>query len=780
MYLKNTKFYSDTGFDVIKNWLKKNCNSILNENYFENLSPLTNIQKINESQNLTDELLASFDRNKPLPLTFIPNIKPCIELLKIENSQLNPNDFQQLYKIIVLSRKIKTKLTKVDFPIWYTCKHNLQSLKSYEKKIEHIFNNNFKIKKDASSVFSMLHSSYNELNDKISKSMNNIFNHAKNKNWLEGDQVVLKNGRSVLPLKTNHKRKIKGIIQDQSSTGKTSFIEPYEIIELNNQLTEINFKIELEKIKILKNLTLMFNKISNKIQTLYNFLQLLDQHFTIAKFANITNSIKPIVNNTGVINLVEAINPLFILTDNKAIPLNLTMISEKVLLLSGPNAGGKTIVLKSLGLFSLMAQCGIFIPGKKINLPIYKNYMSDIGDGQSIENGLSTFSAHIKNLAYILKNANESSLILIDELGSGTEPEAGSALSQSILLALMKKNSTVITTTHISLLKNWAYKTKGVINGGMVFDLKTFSPTYELILGTPSASYTLEISERMGLNKNIIKQSKSLISNEKTNLENILSKLEKDRLKSKKIVDVLILKKEKLLKKEHEIINKEKKIEDIFKEAKKNALNEAELIILSARKEAENLISEIKNSNDIIKDKKNQLNKTLNKIKSQKKNIVENNTFKFDEAIAGTIVYIPKLKNIGKILHTPKKQNKILIESNGIKLILKLSDLEPNKSNQTNFSHSKSSNSNFKTTKLNSINIDLRGKRVEEALIETEIFIDRAIMAGVSYVNILHGKGTGSLMDAIHNYLEKQTSIKNYKFANEDHGGAGITIVEFK
>ena len=757
-------FYRDTGFDVIRCWLKDNCLCSLNQDFFTHLSPFHKPQDITDSQVHSDEFLAAFQRKNPLPLDTIPNISTWISSLEISGFQLSPENFQQLYQVLLISSRIKRFLTKRNFPLWHIHGRNLISSKSAQSEIEKVFDDGFQIKDDASPELKHLARSLIKTEGGIKETMQKVFIRAKQENWLGGDQIVLRNGRSVLPLKVSQKRKIKGIIQDQSATGQTAFVEPLEIIELNNKLTELQFDITEEKHRILRELTAFFHPLSDEIQESFNILKYLDQHFTIAKLAHHIKAIRPEINNNGHIIINKAVNPLFTLADKNAVSLNLELKDEKILLLSGPNAGGKTVVLKSLGLYALMTQCGLFIPAKEAQFPIFTRFMADIGDRQSMEDDLSTFSAHIQNLAEIVRDADEKTLILLDELGTGTDPDAGAALSQAMLESILKKKSTVVATTHLGSLKVWAADEEGIVNGGMIFDSDALAPTYELLIGTPGASYALEISKRMGLNDNIITRSEELVGDGSVSLENILSKLEKERLEVESLKQGLKQREEKLAQAETETYNKEKEISDAHKKAKSNAAREAEEIILSARKEAENLIAEIRNSQadkELIQKTKKQIHKTLSRLQSQEQD-TDFEPISKQESTAGSEVFIPKLKSYGKIIHPPDKQNKVRVEANGITLTLKLSELKSALSSRESSEKYGAEFSINKTSALESLQIDLRGKRVDEALLETEKFMDTALLSGVGFVNILHGKGNGILKGAIHDFLGKNRFIINY------------------
>ncbi len=778
----NSEFYKDTGFDVIRNWLKDNCLCSLNQIFFTQLTPSLNIQKISDIQEHCDEFLSAFQRKNPLPLEAVPDISKWIDSLNIGGFQLTPENFRELYQILLLSSRIKQYLIKSGFPLWHVHGKNLINSKKCQVEIENVFDDSFQIGKDASPKLKRLNRSISMAEGSIKDTMQKVFLRAKQEGWLGGDQIVFRNGRSVLPLKISQKRKVKGIIQDQSSTGQTAYVEPLEIVELNNRLTEFHFAITEEKLRILRELTAYFQPYYIELQESFNILKYIDQHNTMAKLAYELNSVSPEMNEGGGLKLEQARNPLFTLAGKEAIPLNIELNEEKILLLSGPNAGGKTVVLKSLGLYALMAQCGLFIPANKAQFPIYTKFMADIGDRQSIEDDLSTFSAHIQNLATIVEQADQNTLILLDELGTGTDPDAGAALSRAIMESLIQKNCTVIATTHLGSLKVWASDEKGIINGGMIFDSEALAPTYELQLGTPGASYALEISKRMGLSDDIINRSKELVGDGSVNLENILGQLEKERLAAESLRIDLQNREKKLKQIETQIFSKENEINKAHKKAKSNAVLEAEEIILSARRDAENLIAEIRTNQadkKTIKKVKEHFQETLEDLQHQDKISEEDiNPLLEGDAQKGCIVFIPHLNCKGKIIHPPDKKNRVRVEVNGITLTLKLAELQAAEHSENSDLDTNTNISLSKTSSVAKLQIDLRGMRVYEALRETEKHLDSALVSGMGFIHILHGKGTGALMEAIHEFLREQSFVTNFHFANEDQGGAGITVVE--
>lgn len=775
-------FYHDVGFDIILDWLAENCQCSANEAVFLNLIPASDPERIAESQELSSELLGAFQRNDSIPLDFLPDISQWLPTLEVAGSQLKSEEFRELHQVLIIALNLKPFFNKNNFPLWHLLTRSIMKAKPGIQALEKVFDEAFQMKPDASPKLKILNRKIRQSEEAVHKKMQDIFALAKNENWLQEDHIAWRNGRSVLPLRVANKRKIKGIVQDHSASGQTAFIEPLPIIELNNQLTELQFALLEEKNRILREITAFFRPLVTEIQETFFILKHLDLHHTLAHFAHRFNCIQPEVKMGNIILLENAVNPLFTLDDKEVVALNLKLEAERTVLLSGPNAGGKTVVLKSLGLYGLMAQCGIFIPAKKARLPVFTQFMADIGDRQSIHDDLSTFSAHIQNLSKISENAHENTLVLLDELGTGTDPSAGAALSRAILEALLQKNSFVAATTHLGTLKAWAAEESGILNGGMVFDSDALAPTYELQLGTPGASYALEIANRMGLGEEIIKRARGLIEDGSVQLEEVLARLEKDRIEAAKIRKELEELEISISAKAEKISSREMEIDRAHKQARSTAAVEAEEIVLSARREAENLIAEIREKQadkSSIKKSRQKIAQKLTELKEEKTDETDFPPLDKNEALKGVKVYIPGMDSFGKILYPPDKKQRVTVETGGIKLTLKLSELEKAADNDSKKT-APAKPSHIHMERPESLQIDLRGKRVDEALLETEKFLDSALVSGLNFINILHGKGTGALMDAIHDYLKTQSFVTNYHFADDDQGGAGITVVELK
>tara|TARA_B100000029_G_scaffold179333_1_gene176870 strand:+ start:1736 stop:3694 length:1959 start_codon:yes stop_codon:yes gene_type:complete len=651
--------------------------------------------------------------------------------------------------------------------------------------IKRKFDENFQIKNDASPNLKKIRFKKSRLDEKIKLLMKQYFINAKKNNWLNENQINWREGTFVLPLKNKYKRKIKGIIIDHSDSGKTIYLEPIDILDLKNELINLDFKERQEIKRILKILSVKILSHSKNIINSFNEIVKFDIHHTIALLANHLNAIKPEITNKKEINLEDAINPLFFLTNKKGVPLNIKIDKEKVILISGPNAGGKTVVLKSVGLFSLMMQTGLFIPAKKAQLPTFDIILTDIGDQQSITNDLSTFSAHIQNIVKIINNATNRSLILLDELGTGTDPEAGSAISQSILEKFIKKEALVVATTHLNALKIWASSNSKVINGGMAFNSKNLKPTFKFNLGMPKPSYALEISDHIGLNKSIINRAKKIINSDSIKLDKILADLEKRQQKLKDHEKYIHKQRAKIIAKEKSISLMEKKILEHYQKLEFIAAQKAESIINDARKLVENIVLELRHNQANTKNIKEARIKLKDDVEKHRLTILKHknkllNKINIKDLNVGRRVFLKKLNAKGQIMSIPNKKGDVAINIDGKKIIAKIEDLSLN-IDIVNEKKNDFQNKYFNYNKsLESIRLDVRGKKVDEAILLVENFLDRAIISNMDFVEILHGKGTGTLMSSIQDYLKDQEYIKKFYFSDEDSGGVGITIVEFK
>lgn len=601
----------------------------------------------------------------------------------------------------------------------------------------------------------------------------------KKAEFLQDDYITLREGRLVLPVREFSVNKIPGIVHGQSSTGQTHYVEPIEAVKLNNQLLELYRSEKLEIIKILKRIAENIREHSESLQINFNIITQFDVLQAKAKYSILINGNAAEINENFNWDIRKGYHPLLLRKiEEKSVPLNLKIGEDyRILVISGPNAGGKTVALKTIGLLQLMFQSGFHVPvdeGSKF--PICNNIFAVIGDEQSIENDLSTFSSHIKNINRIIQDINHRSLVLIDEIGSGTDPAEGSALAIAILKRLNNEDIISIATTHQSALKEFAHNTEFVQNAAMQFDIETLQPLFKIDVGLPGSSYAFEISERLGMDSDILSTARKIVGTSSGELDKLIIELTQQKHKYEKLLDEISLKNIEL----DGLINLYQTRSDEIKKKKKQydkeAKEEAKQILTQVNKTIENVITEIRESQakpEIIK-------KSRQKIKNLK-NSIEIEPEKIEKKIdIGNLAEGQQVKSIkfnitGEIQTINKDKNEIEIESKGVRIKVPIEDLEVNGINTKTIPNNVGKKPVLKQV---SNAIDLRGQRVDDALIEIEKYIDLAYHSGWKEFRIIHGKGTGTLRQSIHSFLKKKSQINSFRLAGYGEGDTGVTVVE--
>ena len=768
-----------TGFDLIKSKLSTLSNCDINIEYFKRLMPVKTLVELTEHLILSDKIYQLIIKENDVDTIKLSNLTNIILKLNIKGSYLSENEFEKLYNLLKVNLKIEKILSHFNIKIWkklQKAKSNKKWIKLIEEKLDESFN----IKSNASKKLLKLHKQKKLIEKNIDIKMNEHYENAKKKNWLQNENISWINERSVLPFKVSLKNKIQGIVHQHSASGKTAFIEPIEIVKLNNAKNQNEFDIYVEKKKILIELTICFNKIYTKIESINSFVNKYDRHLAIAKYAYQTNSIKPTFINDNTIKIKNSINPL-IKDHTEPIPLNFEMNrNTDICIISGPNTGGKTVVLKSIGLYAIMAQCGIFIPADYFQIPFFDNVLSDIGDNQSIESGLSTFSSHMMNIKNIIDFTTSKSLILLDEIGTGTDPNSSMAIAQSILEEFSTKKMKLITTTHLINLKDWAARTKNVENAMMKFNKKNYSPTYEFLSGSPGSSYAIEILEKMKFEDKIVNRAKSLIGSETIKLDKLIDNIEKKESETELNNQRIKLKLKQLELESKKISNKEDKLNEKILEMEHNWGLDSYKYLNDVKKKIEKIIEKIRTENaskESIKNAQNTINKELTK-SSEKINLKNKKSaisIQKNEIKIGKEFLVKSLNLTGFVESDLGTDDKLFLNISGKRIKVHYSDLckaQKDKKKQNNKLHSK-----FEISNISSNKIDLRGLNVEDATFELDKFIDSAYMNNLVNIKIIHGTGTGALQKGIHSYLKKHKNIKKFNFAPLENGGYGATEI---
>ena len=618
--------------------------------------------------------------------------------------------------------------------------------------------------------------------------------------YLQDGIVTMRDNRYVLPVRAEYKRNIKGFIHDRSASGATFFIEPEQVLEMNNELRSLAIDEKEEVERILGELSRRVGFMGKELVSDIEVLEELDGFYARAEYAYKLSCVKPSVNASGIVSFDCGRHPL--IDRKKVVPVTLSLGRDyRFLLISGPNTGGKTVTLKMVGLFCLMAMCGLFIPAKRAEVSVFREIYCDIGDSQSIEESLSTFSSHVTNIVEIVDNADKNSLVLIDELGGGTDPDEGQALAKAVVSYLLRAGGTGVVTTHYSALKEFAFATDGIENACMEFDSDTLRPLYVIKIGLPGSSNALAISRRLGLKEEILEEALGNLSEGAQTFENIVRSAEESRLRADEALkETNLLKSEwqekvKILEDEREKLQKER--EKLFTSAKA----EARRIINERTAEAEEILSEIEeifardsiSEADLIKARtsKNRLGDKAYDNEREEFSRPQYIPAKIEKLKAGDKVFVKNINQEGVVQSVRPQKNEAEVLCGNIRVRSKISDLsvlisERNAQNDKKKPAGKRVSDRVQVSKnltpkpLPSLELNVIGMTVQEALPEVEAFIDGAVCANLEEVRIVHGVGTGKLRAGIQDYLKKHRNVEEFRLGKYGEGETGVTIVKIK
>ncbi len=778
-------------FNKVLNFIAKYCNTELGKEKILNTKPFTNLIDAENEGKLVTEAKEILIKNEPPPIDYIPNLLNDLYSSKIDGSILNSKKILSILQLAITSRNLYQFLknnNSIAFNLFEIGKELFVD-KILEHHISNVISENGEIKDNASKNLSEIRKEIREKSEDLKKVVQRIIKDLSEKEIAREDYITLRDGRVVVPVKAEHKRHVRGFVHSESSSGQTVYIEPEETLNLNNEIVSLYFAERREIERILKELTKRIGTNADELINTFNIISHIDSLFAKAKYSIEVIGSFPTFNNE-MIDLKNAYHPILLnkYGKNNTVPLSIKIKNKNVILITGPNAGGKTVVLKTVGLLSLMVQSGIHVPASAdSNLKFFNKILIDIGDEQSIEDDLSTFSSHLLNIKNILNNANEDSLILLDEIGTGTDPNAGSALATAILIQLRDKDASILATTHHGNLKLIANDLLNFENASMEFDTQELKPTYKLKQGIPGSSYAFEIAKRIGFDDEFLNLANQYIYEDKEKVEIVLVNLEMKSQELEKQIKSLDIENARL----NGLINLYQNKVDQIKKEKSIILNqtkkEAEIFLIDANKSIQKIIKEIKESNankETIKLAKN----ILDNLKDETKKIVtETDPHKFFiqennyEFKVGDFVILKDTNTRGQIIEITKDQKYSTILSGEMKIQISNENLILDKSNKAkeNIETNTIQHSYIKFDKPG-YRIDIRGQKPEEVEFEIIKFLDNAYSSNLDRVEILHGKGTGALKKTVAEILKKHQSIKNFYFAPIEFGGEGITIVELK
>ncbi len=789
----NTKSLKTLEFIKIREMLKSKAISQMGKNQCEKIEPITDLAKISVLQQETTEAFEYIMKKGSLPLGGVSDISESMKRAEMQGI-LSISELMKISDFLYVCRKLKKYATKVgnesDYILLDPVFEEIEMLSPVEREISGCIANENELRDDASPELYKIRVAIKTSNQRIKEQLNSIIQSQAYKSMLQDTVVTVRNGRFCVPVKQEFKNTFKGIVHDQSATGSTVFIEPNSVVSQNNRIRELQLEEEKEIEKILARLTALVFENRLAINQNKYLITKLDVIFAKGELSIMMNAVQPVFNEDGYINIKKGRHPL--ISSDVVVPIDVYLGDKfSTLLVTGPNTGGKTLSIKTVGLFTIMGQCGLHIPASAgSELSIFDDVFADIGDEQSIEQSLSTFSSHMTNIVSILDKVTDKSLVLLDELGAGTDPVEGAALAIAILQYLYDRGAKVCVTTHYSELKMYALSTEGVENASCEFDVETLRPTYKLLIGIPGKSNAFSISKKLGLADFIIEDAKKTISNKDEKFEDIITDLEiakKEVMAEKDEARKLRSEVEGLnekIKIEREKLDNERK--DIILKAKQ----EARAITVQAKKEADDLIKQLNEQSKNLVGLK-ELDKTRQQIQANiselEKDIFEApKEEKISEEVRnlrkGDAVMVLSMNSEGKLASNIDNSDMVMVAVGNMKIKIHISGLEAIKKVKTKAQvqqkYSKKSLSSKSRTMT--AELDLRGLLVHEGLEELEKFIDDAILTGLGQISIIHGKGTGAMRTGVHNYLKQSPSISEYRMGEFGEGDVGITIARLK
>ncbi len=776
------------GFFDIKELIKTYCLSTMGQQMVDKIQVMTSYEYINKFLRQTYEFKNILQNDTSLPIQNFFDIKSMVEKARIEGTYLSEDEFFKVSLSLGTVFSVIQYFTDREgqYPNLEALFEHLPIEKSIIRKIELIIDPKGKIKHNASSELMTISSGISKAEQEARKKIDQIFKSAQNNGWTADGNLTIRDGRLCIPVLSENKRKIKGFIHDESASGQTVYLEPDEVFHLNNIIRDLEFERRREIIKLLVQLTDELRPYVPLLLSYHGLLTKLDFVRAKALFAINIEAEMPVLIKEAEIELINARHPLLFLNLKKekqtVVPLNIKIDDEeRLIVVSGPNAGGKSVCMKTVGLLQIMVQSGLLIPADEHSkVGIFKQIFADIGDDQSIESDLSTYSAHLSKMKYFIDFANSKTLILIDEFGTGTDPQFGGPIAEAVLENLNKKNVRGVVTTHYSNLKTFANSTPGLENASMLFNNEKMQPLYILSLGKPGSSYAFEIAQKIGLSTEVLESAKRKIGTYQKKVDTLLVDLERDK---KELIDARIAvdKKEQKVK---TLLAENEQLKTYLEENKKLILKdakiEAQTIIKNANKLIENTISEIKESKA---DKVQTQNLRQNLEQELKKHEIQENKaakiLQTEELKKGDWVKFLDSENIGQVMEIAR--DNVILALGDLRSVVKISRVEKVSNQSVPKEIRKSHNTNL-TESFSTFNteLDLRGMRGDEALYEIEKYLDRAVMLGLSGLKIIHGKGDGILRKLIREYLRKYSQVSHIEDEHADRGGDGITFVHLK
>ena len=784
-------------FIKIKEELAHHCGSTIAKEMALALAPMTDRKQIQEALDETSEALRSWQTEIEQPLGGTRDIRESCKKSRKDFVLTREAIWDVYITIGAYKRMTKFFRTKyMEYPLLSLWMQDMPNMDRVEQRLKRVFDDKGELLDTASPKLASLRNTISKTRDRIKHDIQSILHDKDNQKYFQETIITQRNNRYVIPVKQEYRQYFNGLIHDRSATGQTLYIEPMRLVELNNDLQEALIGEEQEVLRIYKELSALIKQHSNDLMDACEKVSHIEFVYGKAKLAIAQKAVQATLSEGRDVLLMRARHPL--IPANTVVPTDIRLGTDyRILLITGSNTGGKTVSLKTLGLLSIMNQSGLFIPADHGSiLPIFHNIFADIGDEQSIEASLSTFSAHMTQVISIIKHCGPNDLVLLDELGSGTDPEEGSALAVSILEFFRQKGTLMMVSTHYNELKNYAYHTVCIENGHVEFDERTLKPTYRLHIGVAGSSHALSIAARLGLPKDIVNRARDYKSKfGSSEMETVLSDLNEQLRKSSERERALKKELDETRRMRGQLEKEKKQFNEKRKQILAKAQADAEAMKRSLRVEGESIIKQLKSQfSETNKDKRqsaiNEARKGISNVHVPDAPVDdERNTLTIDAVDTGQVVYVTSLRSLGTVLSI--KGNRVTVDINGLSATVKVSELqsttreESNKIQRDNLkpqpkTRKRAGGSAVQRQKEVRTEINILGQTVDEAVVSVGRFIDQAILGGINQVRIIHGKGTGALREGVHQYLRTLPQVAHFETAGYDEGGAGATNVVLK
>lgn len=783
-------------YDKIIGKLEERASSSLGKDLALELKPYTDADLVKQAQKETTDAVNCILRKGSPPLGGIHDIRSLVKRAEA-GGILNPGELLKIADVLRASRNLKGYLTRDKMEIDDTntilllCSE-LGSNKALEDRLNQAVESEDTLSDYASPQLASIRRNIRRMQDSIKDRLSSILRSEQNKKFMQDAVVTIRGDRYVIPVKQEHRSQIPGLVHDMSSSGATLFIEPMAVVEVNNEIRQLKNKEAQEVERILMELTGEVANISDLLNANIDLLARIDFTFAKARLSLDLKGVEPVINTERCLIIKKGRHPLI---DPKAVvPIDIDLGDTfSTLVITGPNTGGKTVTLKTTGLFVLMAQAGLHIPAAEHSeICVFREVFADIGDEQSIEQSLSTFSSHMTNIVQILKNIDEDSLALFDELGAGTDPTEGAALATAILDMLTEREIRTMATTHYSELKLYAMTAEGVQNACCEFDVDTLRPTYRLLIGVPGKSNAFAISKRLGLSGDLIDRAQSFLKGEDIQFEELLSDIQKNRMMTEKEREQAERARNEIEKLKEKSLESKERIEKERETILNQARQEARKLLLDAKREADEIMEKLKelekNHRHLIQEQeiisvKQNLRQKVNELEQQLAESVLPRKGYADppkNLKPGDSVMILNLNKKGTVLDIPDKDGQVQIQAGIMKIKMHISQLRQVDEQKDIVSSIESSR--FTGIKTGSIRpeIDVRGDNIDEATVKLDKYIDEAVIAGLHEVSIIHGKGTGALRKGIHDFLRSHAHVQTFRLGKYGEGETGVTVVQLK